>query len=98
MQFITSFDQMAPQMLSLTATSMPGPSAVDTSMAKLWISEAMMRASYTGMQVLGGYGYTLDSNMQLHWRNARLGTIGTGSSEIQRNIIARQIGLGGRPS
>ena len=72
--------------------------ALEVSMAKLWISEAMMRASYTGMQVMGGYGYTLDSNMQLHWRNARLGTIGAGSSEIQRNIIARQIGLGRQPS
>ena len=47
---------------------------------------------------MGGYGYTLDSNMQLHWRNARLGTIGAGSSEIQRNIIARQIGVGRKPS
>ncbi|MDE0579517.1 MAG: acyl-CoA dehydrogenase family protein [bacterium] len=74
------------------------PCSLEVSMAKLWISEAMMRASYTGMQVMGGYGYTLDSNMQLHWRNARLGTIGAGSSEIQRNIIARQIGLGGQPS
>ena len=74
------------------------PCALEVSMAKLWISEAMMRASYTGMQVMGGYGYTLDSNMQLHWRNARLGTIGAGSSEIQRNIIARQIGLGRKPS
>ena len=70
--------------------------ALEVSMAKLWISEAMMRASYTGMQVMGGYGYTLDSNMQLHWRNARLGTIGAGSSEVQRNIIARQIGVGAK--
>ena len=75
-----------------------GEGTLEVSMAKLWISEAMMRASYTGMQVMGGYGYTLDSNMQLHWRNARLGTIGAGSSEIQRNLIARHLGLGSNPS
>ena len=67
-------------------------------MAKLWISEAMMRASYTGMQVMGGYGYTLDSNMPAPLAHARLGTIGAGSSEVQRNIIARQIGVGRKPS
>ena len=42
--------------------------------------------------MLGGYGYSVGSAMQRHLRDARLGTIGGGTSEIQTNISARQLG------
>ncbi|WP_395108392.1 acyl-CoA dehydrogenase family protein [Actinomadura sp. SCN-SB] len=65
----------------------------EASVAKLFCTEMFNRAAYTGMQVMGGTGYTMDSDMQLHFRNARLGTIGAGSSEVMRNVIAKEIGL-----
>jgi acyl-CoA dehydrogenase len=42
---------------------------------------------------MGGHGYSMESVMQRHYRDARLGTIGGGTSEIQKNIIARELGL-----
>jgi alkylation response protein AidB-like acyl-CoA dehydrogenase len=69
------------------------PCAFEASVAKLFCTEMFNRAAYAGMQVLGGTGYTMNSDMQLHFRNARLGTIGAGSSEVMRNVIAKEIGL-----
>ena len=45
------------------------------------------------MQILGGAGYTMEYDMQMFFRDARIGPIGGGSNEIQRNIIAKQMGL-----
>ena len=39
------------------------------------------------------YGYTMEYDLQWHFRESRLGTIGAGTSEIQRNIIAKSMGL-----
>jgi len=46
-----------------------------------------------GLQIFGGYGYCMEYPMQRFYRDARLAVIGAGSSEIQRNIIARSLGL-----
>jgi alkylation response protein AidB-like acyl-CoA dehydrogenase len=46
-----------------------------------------------GLQVLGGYGYTMEYDLQRHFRESRLGVIGAGTSDIQRNIIAKTMGL-----
>ena len=46
-----------------------------------------------GLQILGGYGYCMEYPMQRFFRDSRLAVIGGGTSEIQRNIIARGLGL-----
>ncbi len=63
------------------------------SMAKLYASEAAMRACREAIQVLGGNGYTLDYPVQRYYRDVKLCEIGEGTSEIQRMIIARELGL-----
>jgi alkylation response protein AidB-like acyl-CoA dehydrogenase len=65
----------------------------DAAILKLFASEAYKTVADLGMQVMGGYGYSMENAMQRHYRDARLGTIGAGTSEIQRNIIARELGL-----
>ncbi|MDI6912478.1 acyl-CoA dehydrogenase family protein [Nocardioides sp.] len=62
--------------------------------AKLVASEALQNATNTGMQLMGGYGYMLEFQMQRFWREARIITVTAGTSEIQRSIIARELGLG----
>ena len=69
------------------------PAKREASITKLFCTEMLNRAAYTGMQVCGGIGYSMESNMQLHFRNARLGTIGAGSSEVMRNVIAKDLGI-----
>ncbi len=69
------------------------PCAKEAAMAKLFASEMTKKAALTGMQVMGGYGYMNEFDMQRHLRNAVLAPIGGGTSQIQKNIIARQIGL-----
>jgi len=69
------------------------PYAKEASMAKLYSSEMYMRAASSGMQVMGGYGYTMEYQMQRHYRDAKLYEIGGGTSEIQRLVIAREMGL-----
>ena len=65
----------------------------DAAVLKLYTAEAYKFIADRGMQILGGYGYTMDSDMQRHFRDSRLATIGGGTSEIQRNIIAHSLGL-----
>lgn len=63
------------------------------SMAKLYASEAAMRATTQAIQVHGGNGYTTDYPVERYFRDAKLCEIGEGSSEIQRMLIARSLGL-----
>jgi alkylation response protein AidB-like acyl-CoA dehydrogenase len=65
--------------------------AKETSMAKVFATEAANRACYDAMQMLGGYGYTGDYPVERYARDARITTIYEGTSEIQRLIIARAI-------
>ena len=65
----------------------------EISMAKLFASEAYARMANNGMQVLGAYGYNMEFDMQRHFRDARSATIGAGTSQMQRNLIAGLMGL-----
>ncbi len=64
------------------------------SMAKLYASEAAMRAANKAIQIHGGYGYTRDFPVERYLRDAKLCEIGEGTSEVQRMIIARDALLG----
>jgi len=65
----------------------------EAAMAKLFASEMAMRATVKGIQILGGYGYTREYPMERYFRDIKLCTIGEGTSEVQRMVIARQLGL-----
>ncbi|MFL5343513.1 MAG: acyl-CoA dehydrogenase family protein [Hyalangium sp.] len=61
------------------------------SQAKLFASEAAMRACNKAVQIHGGYGYTREFPVERYLRDAKLCEIGEGTSEVQRTIIAREI-------
>jgi alkylation response protein AidB-like acyl-CoA dehydrogenase len=63
----------------------------ESSMAKLFASEIGVKVCEEAIQVHGGYGYTKDYPPEKYWRDSKLCTIGEGTSEIQRMIIAREI-------
>jgi len=65
----------------------------DAAVLKLHTGEAYKAVSDLGLQILGGYGYCMEYPMQRFFRDSRLAVIGAGTSEIQRNIIARGLGL-----
>src|SRR5262249_6215046 len=65
----------------------------DAAVVKLQTGEAYKAVADMGLQILGGYGYCMEYPMQRFFRDSRLATIGAGTSEIQRNIIARGLGL-----
>ena len=62
-----------------------------SSMAKLYASEMAVRAANEGVQIFGGYGFIKDYPVEKFYRDVKVLTIGEGTSEIQRNIIAREI-------
>jgi hypothetical protein len=60
-------------------------------MAKLYASEVAERAAFKAVQIHGGYGYSREYPVERIYRDQRLCSIGEGTSEIQRLVIARQI-------
>jgi alkylation response protein AidB-like acyl-CoA dehydrogenase len=62
---------------------------IEASMAKLYASEMAERVCYNAIQIHGGYGYSREYPVERMYRDARLMSIGEGTSEIQRLIIAR---------
>ncbi|HEX8265805.1 MAG TPA: acyl-CoA dehydrogenase family protein [Pyrinomonadaceae bacterium] len=62
-----------------------------SAMAKLYASEVAVRVSEESVQIHGGYGYTKDYPAEKYWRDSKLCTIGEGTSEIQRIVIAKQL-------
>lgn len=70
------------------------PCSKAASMAKAYATECGTRTATRGMQVLGGYGYTTDHEMERFYREAKLYEVAGGSTQIQRNIIAREMGIG----
>jgi alkylation response protein AidB-like acyl-CoA dehydrogenase len=68
------------------------PFTKEAAMAKLFASEAATRAANQAIQIHGGYGYMKEYPVERFWRDARLCEIGEGTSEIQRLVIARQLG------
>lgn len=65
----------------------------DVSMAKLFVTEAYQRATDHAMQAFGGYGYIQEYHVHRFWKDARIATISAGTSQIQREIICRSLGL-----
>jgi alkylation response protein AidB-like acyl-CoA dehydrogenase len=66
---------------------------VEASIAKLSGTETYMRTAHQAVQLQGGRGYTLDDVVQRHFRDAKMYEIGGGASDVQRDIIARGLGL-----
>lgn len=62
-------------------------------MAKALACDLDWRVADEAMQVLGGYGYMMEFPIQRAWRDARLGPIGGGTTEIMREIIVKTYGL-----
>jgi alkylation response protein AidB-like acyl-CoA dehydrogenase len=69
------------------------PCSREATMAKVFVSEMWQRTTAVGMQVLGGHAYTMDHPMQRYWRDARNGTVGGGTSQILRDVIATTLDL-----
>lgn len=63
----------------------------ESAMAKLFASETAVRVANEAVQIFGGYGYTKDFPVEKFYRDAKLCTIGEGTSEIQKLVISRQI-------
>jgi alkylation response protein AidB-like acyl-CoA dehydrogenase len=59
--------------------------------AKLYASEVAVKCGNEAMQIMGGYGYTKEYPAEKYLRDARLMTIGEGTSEIQKIVISREI-------
>ena len=64
---------------------------LEAAMAKLYSSEIAVRAAEDGVQIHGGYGFVKDYPAEKYFRDVKLTTIGEGTSEIQRLVIARQL-------
>ncbi len=74
------------------------PFGTEASMAKLAASETAMWATTKAVQIHGGYGYMRDFPVERYMRDAKLGEIGEGTSEVQRIVIARALLRGAGPS
>jgi alkylation response protein AidB-like acyl-CoA dehydrogenase len=69
------------------------PCVREASIANLHATETLVRVTSDAMRVWGGYGFTREVEIERTLRDARLFIVGDGSSQIQRNLIARQMGL-----
>jgi alkylation response protein AidB-like acyl-CoA dehydrogenase len=65
----------------------------EAAVAKLMASEAANKAAYLATQLQGGYGFMQETAATRHYQDARILTIGEGTSEVQRMLIARGLGL-----
>jgi alkylation response protein AidB-like acyl-CoA dehydrogenase len=66
---------------------------MEVSMAKLFASETLFDIAFNGMQALGGYAQLPEYDMERYFREAKHGMVGGGTNEIQRSIIAKEMGL-----
>jgi alkylation response protein AidB-like acyl-CoA dehydrogenase len=69
------------------------PFSKEGAMAKLYASEIAMRAARNAIQIFGGYGYTREYPVERYFRDVKLCQIGEGTSEIQRIVISKRLGL-----
>jgi alkylation response protein AidB-like acyl-CoA dehydrogenase len=84
----------AARLLTMRAASMKDAgmkTTLESSMAKLYTSEVAVKAANEGVQIHGGYGFIKDYPAEKFYRDVKLCTIGEGTSEIQRLVIARQL-------
>ncbi|GAA5232340.1 acyl-CoA dehydrogenase [Verticiella sediminum] len=69
------------------------PAIQETSIAKIVCTDNNFKCADMGLQVLGGAGYSMEYDMQMFFRDSRVGPIGGGSNEIQRNVLAKMMDL-----
>jgi butyryl-CoA dehydrogenase len=69
------------------------PFTKEAAMAKLFASDIAMNATVKAMQIFGGYGYMREYPLERYYRDIKLCQIGEGTSEVQKMVIARQLGL-----
>jgi butyryl-CoA dehydrogenase len=84
----------AAELLTLQACDLKnrGENVTKTSaMAKYYASEVAVKVANDAVQIFGGYGYTKDFPVEKYYRDAKLCTIGEGTSEIQKIVIAREV-------
>ncbi|MGE0788740.1 MAG: acyl-CoA dehydrogenase [Sandaracinaceae bacterium] len=84
----------AARLLTLRAATMKDRGvrhSKESAMAKLMASEAATRISHKGLQIHGGYGYSVEFDAERHYRDARITEIYEGTSEIQRIVIAANV-------
>jgi alkylation response protein AidB-like acyl-CoA dehydrogenase len=84
----------AAELLTLQACDLKNrkkPMTREAAMAKYYASEVAVRVANDAVQVFGGYGYTKDFPVEKYYRDAKLCTIGEGTSEIQKIVIAREV-------
>jgi alkylation response protein AidB-like acyl-CoA dehydrogenase len=84
----------AARLLTMRAAAMKDSGKTTTqgsAMAKLFASETAVKVAEESIQIHGGYGYTKDYPAEKYWRDSKLCTIGEGTSEIQRLVIAKQL-------
>jgi alkylation response protein AidB-like acyl-CoA dehydrogenase len=65
----------------------------EAAQAKVVATETLQFVTDHGMQILASAGYTVESDMQRYWRDARLYSFGEGTNEILRDLIARELSL-----
>ncbi len=84
----------AAELLTLQACDLKNrhlPMTKEAAMAKYYASEVAVKVANDAVQVFGGYGYTKDFPVEKHYRDAKLCTIGEGTSEIQKLVISREV-------
>jgi alkylation response protein AidB-like acyl-CoA dehydrogenase len=84
----------AARLLTMRSASMKDAgmkTTLESSMAKLYASEVAVRCANEGVQIHGGYGFIKDYPAEKFYRDVKLCTIGEGTSEVQRMVIARQL-------
>src|ERR1700744_2589937 len=84
------------RLLPYRAAWLPGrgkPCGVESTMAKVVASEQCFAGADRGMQVLGGYGYAMEYDMQRYWRDMRLYRVAPINNEMGRNFLAESLGL-----
>jgi butyryl-CoA dehydrogenase len=85
---------MAAELLTMQAADLKNqdlPMTKEAAMAKYYASEVAVKVSTDAVQVFGGYGYTKDFPVEKFYRDSKLCTIGEGTSEIQKMVIAREV-------
>ena len=70
-----------------------GEGSLEAAVAKLYLSESWVRSCFDAIQVRGGYGFTTEYEVERDLRDSIGGTLYSGTSEIQRNLIARKLGI-----
>jgi len=84
----------AAELLTLQACDLKNrhlPVTKEAAMAKYYASEVAVKVANDAVQVFGGYGYTKDFPVEKYYRDAKLCTIGEGTSEIQKIVISREV-------